>query len=100
MSKFDAATTESMIFELSSYDSLPAAAVANAGLGLGSLTLQEAHNAVLQAGGRPSRLGGTGFSFSSSVCHGGNSPAGCWASLHQGRVVLHCHRVFFSHLCG
>ena len=95
MSKFDAATTESMIFELSSYDSLPAAAVANAGLGLGSLTLQEAHNAVLQAGGRPSRLGGTGFSFSSSVCHGGNSPAGCWASLHQGRVVLHCHRCSF-----
>lgn len=55
-----------------------------------TLTLSEAHNAVAQHGGKPSRIAKGRFSFSNVLCHGGNSPAGSWAGEKDGRITFHC----------
>ena len=64
-----------------------------AGENQGRLTMAEAHRAVARGGGKPSRLNDRKFTFSSKVCHGGNSPAGCWAQPNdQGEARFFCHR--------
>ena len=59
------------------------------------VTMADAHAAVSRGGGKPSRLAKDKFTFSSKVCHGGDSPAGCWAKPND-----HGDARFFCHSCG
>ena len=57
-----------------------------------TFTLDEAHSAVAQHGGKPSRIAKAKgrFNFNDSICHGGNSPAGAWAVEQNGYITFHC----------
>lgn len=59
----------------------------------GRISIEEAHQAIAKAGGKPSRIKNGHFSFNSRLCHpGGDNPAGCWAKEKDGQARLICHK--------